>query len=203
MTVRIIESADVHPSVQIGDGTSVWDFVQIREDAVLGEECIVGRSAYIGSGVRIGRRVKIQNLALVYEPAEIGDGVFIGPAVVLTNDLRPRAINPDGTVKSGADWHAVGVTVETGASIGARSVCVAPVTIGAWSMVAAGSTVVKDVAPHALVVGTPAKQIGWVGRSGERLEQYDDGFWRCPLTGEIYEETVKGLILNPKDESLA
>ena len=93
----------------------------MREDAVLGENCIVGRGAYIGTGVVMGDNCKVQNYALVYEPAHLGDGVFIGPAVVLTNDTYPRAINPDGTLKSAHDWEPVGVTIERGASIGARA----------------------------------------------------------------------------------
>ena len=96
MTSRIAATADVDESAQIGDGSSVWHLSQIRENAVLGENCIVGRGAYIGSGVRVGKNCKIQNDALVYEPAVLEDGVFIGPAVVLTNDHFPRAVNPDG-----------------------------------------------------------------------------------------------------------
>lgn len=185
---RCAESADVASSASIGAGSSIWDLVQVRDDAVIGEQCIIGRGAYIGSGVQVGDRVKIQNLALVYEPAVLEDGVFIGPAVVLTNDLRPRSVNPDGTLKSAADWDAVGVHVRRGASIGARAVCVAPVTIGRWSMVAAGSTVTRDVPDHALVAGAPARQIGWVGRSGEKLAPAD-GRWRCPSTNETYVES--------------
>lgn len=201
MTVKIVNSADVDALAHIGKGSSIWDYVQVRENAAIGQECIVGRGAYVGAGVVIGNRVKIQNFALIYEPAVIGDGVFIGPAVVLTNDLRPRAINPDGSLKSGADWDAVGVSVDIGASIGARSVCVAPLSIGAWAMVAAGSTVVHDVPSYALVAGVPARQIGWVGRSGDRLEQYDEGRWRCASTGETYAETAEGLILENKDDT--
>ncbi len=106
----------------------------------------------------------MQNYALVYEPAELADGVFIGPAVVLTNDTYPRAVNPDLSLKSAHDWEPVGVTIGEGASIGARAVCVAPVTIGAWATVAAGAVVTKDVPDHALVVGVPARRVGWVGQ---------------------------------------
>jgi len=95
-------------------------------------------------------------------------------------------VNPDGTLKSASDWDAVGVTIRTGASIGARSVCVAPVTIGRWALVAAGSTVVKDVPDFGLVAGVPARQIGWVGKAGIRLADVGDGRWRCPQTGEEY-----------------
>ena len=135
----------VADDARIGDGSSIWHLAQVREGAVLGENCIVGRGAYIGTGVQIGNNVKIQNYALVYEPARVEDGAFIGPAVVFTNDHFPRSVNPDGSLKSGHDWEPVGVTVREGASIGARAVCVAPVTIGRWALVAAGATVVRDV----------------------------------------------------------
>lgn len=186
-SVRIDPSADVSPSAAIGTGTTVWHLAQVREDARLGVDCVVGRGAYIGSGVRIGDRCKIQNHALVYEPAELADGVFVGPAVVFTNDRHPRAITADGRLKSADDWEPVGVTVGQGASIGARAVCVAPVRVGAWAMVAAGSVVTIDVPDHALVVGVPARQIGWVGRTGHRLEQVDDTHWRSADGAEHYE----------------
>src|SRR5690606_30754331 len=140
--VRIVDSADVSPDAVIGSGSSIWHLAQVREGAQLGQNCIVGRGAYIGTGVVMGDNCKVQNYALVYEPAKLDEGVFIGPAVVLTNDTYPRAINPDGTIKSATDWLPVGVTIEKGASIGARATCVAPVTIGAWATVAAGSVVV-------------------------------------------------------------
>lgn len=120
----------------------------------------------MGTGVRIGDNVKLQNYALVYEPAELGDGVFVGPAVVLTNDRNPRSVGPEGRQKRGGDWEAVGVTVAEGASLGARSVCVAPLRIGRWAMVAAGAVVTHDVPDFGLVVGVPARRVGWVGRSG-------------------------------------
>src|SRR5699024_7924283 len=160
--VKIVESADVSPEAVVGTGSSVWHLAQVREHAKLGDNCIIGRGAYIGTGVVMEDNCKVQNYALVYEPARLADGVFIGPAVVLTNDTYPRAINPDGTQKSGDDWEPVGVTIERGASIGARATCVAPVTIGAWATVAAGAVVVKDVPSYALVAGTPARRIGWV-----------------------------------------
>ncbi|WP_346028931.1 DapH/DapD/GlmU-related protein, partial [Arthrobacter parietis] len=129
----IADSADVSDQAELGEGTKVWHLAQVRENAKLGANCIVGRGAYIGTGVSMGENSKVQNYALVYEPASLGRGVFIGPAVVLTNDTYPRSISPDGTLKSAHDWTPVGVTIEDGASIGARAVCVAPVTIGAWA----------------------------------------------------------------------
>lgn len=187
--VRVVESADVDDRAEIGEGSSVWHLAQVRENAVLGRNCVVGRGAYVGTGVRVGDNTKIQNYALVYEPAELEAGVFIGPAVVLTNDHYPRSVNPDGTLKSGHDWEPVGVTIREGASIGARSVCVAPVTIGRWALVAAGSVVVADVPDFALVVGVPARRIRWVGKAGVPLEADGDGAWVCPQTGDRYVET--------------
>lgn len=182
----VAESAQVAADVRLGPGTKVWDLVQVREGARVGANCIVGRGAYVGSGVVVGDNCKIQNHALVYEPARLGAGVFIGPAAVLTNDVHPRAVNPDGTVKRASDWEAVGVTIETGAAIGARAVCVAPVRIGAWAMVAAGAVVVRDVPEHALVAGVPARQIGWVSKSGQKLREIADGQWQCDETGQRY-----------------
>jgi acetyltransferase-like isoleucine patch superfamily enzyme len=185
-----VESADVDPDCVIPESSTVWHLAQIRRGAVLGENVIVGRGAYIGAGVRIGANSKIQNFAMVYEPAELAAGVFIGPGVVLTNDRNPRATTPVGRRKTGRDWELVGVRIGEGASIGARAVCVAPVTIGAWAMVAAGAVVVKDVPPFALVVGVPARHVGWVGRAGFPLEVVagaSDEF-SCPETGTRYRE---------------
>jgi len=182
-------SADVADSAVLGAGTRVWHLAQVREGAQLGRDCNIGRGAYIGPDVVLGDSCKIQNYALVYEPAVLGNGVFIGPAAVLTNDEFPRAANPDGSLKSADDWHAVGVRIGDGASIGARAVCIAPVTVGAWALVAAGAVVTKDVPDFALVVGVPARRIGWVGRVGKPLVQDAEGVWVCPESGERYIET--------------
>ncbi|WP_106816259.1 acyltransferase [Microbacterium timonense] len=187
-------SADVADSARLGPRTRVWHLAQIREGARLGADCNIGRGAYVGPDVVMGDSCKLQNYALVYEPARLGDGVFIGPAAVLTNDEFPRAANPDLTLKSADDWHAVGVTIGDGASIGARAVCIAPVTIGAWALVAAGAVVTKDVPPYALVVGVPARRIGWVGRIGKPLVQDGDD-WVCPESGERYVQ--EGETLRP------
>ena len=188
MAVKILPSADVDSSATLGDGSSIWHLAQIRDQVVLGANCIIGRGAYIGSGVILGDNCKVQNYALVYEPAQIGNGVFIGPAVVLTNDQFPRAINPDLSRKSGSDWDAVGVTIHDGASIGARAVCVAPVTIGKWALVAAGAVVTRDVPDFALVAGVPAKRIRWVGRAGVPLEEIGDNLFRCPQDQSTYHQ---------------
>lgn len=189
MDVVIAESAEVDPTASIGTGTTVWQLAQVRGDARVGERCIIGRGAYIDQGVTLGDDCKVQNQALVYYPAVVGNGVFLGPAVCLTNDRHPRAVTPDGVRKTASDWAPVGVTCLDGASIGARAVCVAPVTIGRWAMVAAGSVVVRDVADFALVAGSPARRVGWVGRAGVTLVPGDSaGSWVCPVTSEIYTE---------------
>ncbi len=200
-TARIAQSADVDERARIGDGAQVWHLAQVREDAVVGDGCILGRGAYIGPGVVLGKNCKVQNYALVYEPAVLEDGVFVGPAVVFTNDVFPRAVNPDGSLKSANDWHAVGVTVRRGAAIGARSVCIAPLTIGRWALIAAGSVVATDVPDFALVAGVPARRLGWVGEAGIRLEEVGDGLFRCPSTGAEYLESDG--MLSPVDELVA
>lgn len=192
MTTRppsVQDTADVAESAVIGPGTKIWHYAQVREDAQIGADSIIGRGAYIGSGVVMGDGCKVQNYALVYEPARLGPGVFIGPAVVLTNDHFPRAINADGTPKSAHDWEPVGVTILEGASIGASATCVAPLTIGRWALVGAGSVVISDVPDFALVVGSPARRVGWVGKAGVPLVADGDGSWRCPQSGDTYTET--------------
>jgi UDP-2-acetamido-3-amino-2,3-dideoxy-glucuronate N-acetyltransferase len=185
--IVVAESADVSDKAVIGDGSKIWHLAQVREQAELGVNCIVGRGAYIGTGVKMGDNCKVQNYALVYEPAVLEAGVFIGPAVVLTNDTYPRAVSPDGGLKSAHDWEPVGVTIREGASIGARAVCVAPVTIGRWATVAAGAVVAKDVPDFALMVGVPAKRHGWVGKAGFPLQRQGEN-WVCPETGATYVE---------------
>jgi UDP-2-acetamido-3-amino-2,3-dideoxy-glucuronate N-acetyltransferase len=190
LPTRLHATADIDETAQIGDGTSVWHYAQVREGATLGRDCVIGRGAYIGPGVILGDSCKVQNYGLVYEPAVLGAGVFIGPGAVLTNDLYPRAANDDLTVKSADDWHAVGVTIGDGASIGARAVCIAPVTIGRWALVAAGAVVVADVPDFALVAGVPARRLRWVGRAGVPLEpiEGDAGAFRCPTSGRTYQQ---------------
>ena len=197
---RMAESADVDERATVGDGTLVWHLAQVRENAVIGEECVIGRGAYVGPGVRVGDRCKIQNHALVYEPAILEDGVFVGPAVVFTNDEFPRAVTPTGALKTADDWEAVAVVVREGAAIGARAVCVAPVTIGRWSLVAAGAVVASDVPDFALVAGVPARRVRWVGRAGVPLEARGDGTFRCPRTGDEFTEVEGRLVEDGQGE---
>lgn len=184
---RIARSATIETGAEIGPGGSVWDLSQIRAGAVVGADCTIGRNVFIDTGVIIGNRCKIQNNALVYAPARLGDGVFIGPGAILTNDRVPRAIEPDGSRRDSEHWNAVGVVVETGASIGAGATVVAGVTVGGWAIVGAGTVVTRPVAAYALVVGNPARRIGWVGPTGARLRVESEGVLVCPDTGARFE----------------
>ena len=155
----------------------------------MGAGCTIGRGAYIGDGAVLGDNCKIQNYALVYEPAFLDQGVFVGPGAILTNDEFPRAVSPDGTVKTADDWASVGVSVGRGASIGAQAVCIAPVAIGSWAMIGAGAVVAGDVPRYALMVGVPAKRVGWVGEQGVPLEPSGGSDWTCPRSGIVYRQT--------------
>jgi len=194
MTRKIHATADVDPTAQIGNNCQIWHLSQVRERAYLDDGCIVGRGVYIGPGVTCGPNCKIQNYALVYEPAQLRAGVFIGPGATLTNDQRPRAINPDGDRKTVSDWESVGVVVEEGASIGAGAICVAPLKIGRWAMIGAGSVVIQDVLDHALMVGNPARLVGWVCRCGMPLKQETETF-ACMTCDDKYSLCEVGLSL--------
>ena len=154
----IHRTADVDPTARIGDDTKIWNNVQIREKAIIGRECIVGKSVYIDHTVIIGDRVKIQNGVSIYHGVTIEDDVFLGPHMTFTNDLYPRAFDPE--------WHVVPTMVRRGASVGANVTVVCGVELGEYSMVGAGAVVTKDVPPHALVLGNPARVAGFVSRMG-------------------------------------
>jgi len=172
-SARVHASADIEGEVAIGANTSVWHRAQIRTGARIGSGCVIGRDAYIDTGVVIGDRVKIQNRALVYHGVTVEDGVFIGPGAILTNDRFPRAITSTGDLATADDWTIGPITLRTGCSIGAGAVVVAGTDVGAYATVGAGAIVTKDVTPNALVVGNPAKRIGWMCACGERLR--DEG----------------------------
>jgi UDP-2-acetamido-3-amino-2,3-dideoxy-glucuronate N-acetyltransferase len=162
-------TAEVSPEATLGDGCRVWRQVHIRERASVGRGSSIGAGVYIGAGVRVGNNCKIQNNALLYEGLELDDGVFVGPQVCFTNDLLPRAVNPDLSLKTASDWDVGQTRVRTGASVGAHSVVITGVTIGAWALVGAGSIVTHDVPDHALVYGQPARVHGWVCLCARRL----------------------------------
>jgi acetyltransferase-like isoleucine patch superfamily enzyme len=182
---HIDADARVDAAATVGRGARVWAGATVGPDAWIGSGCVVGRAAHIDGGVRLGDRCKVQNGALVYAPAVLEEGVFVGPGAILTNDRYPRAITPEGEQVGKGDWSASGVVIRKGASIGAGAVVVAGVEIGEWAMVAAAALVDRPVAPYALVAGVPARPIGWVGRSGRRLEPSGDGLVD-PESGERY-----------------
>lgn len=193
--IQIHATADVAESAYIGDGSVIWHYAQVRENCKIGENLIIGRGVYIGNGVCIGANSKIQNYALIYEPAVLEAGVFVGPGVILTNDQYPRAVNSDGSRKSQSDWCPEGVIIREGASIGAGSICIAPVEIGEWALVAAGSIVTKNVPAFALVAGAPAKRIRWVGKAGLPLLDQGEGRFSCPKTGDQYFQRSKDTLV--------
>jgi acetyltransferase-like isoleucine patch superfamily enzyme len=166
---KIHETADVSESASIANGVRIWHNVQVRENARIGASCIIGKGAYIDANVTIGANCKIQNYALVYSGATLGDGVFIGPAAILTNDRYPRAVTPDGDLKEAGDWDHGTIVIEDGAAIGAGAVLVTGIRIGRFATIGAGSVVTHDVPPHALMIGSPAYQCGWVCRCGRPL----------------------------------
>ena len=172
--IKIHPGAEVSAEAEIGDGSIIWRNVQIREQTRLGRNCIVGQSTYIDFGVVIGNNVKIQNNASLYHGLELEDGVFVGPHVIFTNDRVPRAINPDGSLKSAEDWTVGRTRVCYGAAIGAGAVIVTGIIIGRWAMVGSGAVVTKDVPDHALVVGSPARILGYVSAKGARCETQAD-----------------------------
>ena len=152
-------TADVEEGAQVGTGTKIWHLVHVRSSAKIGAGCIIGRNVYVDAEVVIGDLVKIQNNVSVYRGVTIEDEVFVGPCAVFTNDLRPRAQNPD--------WQVTPTVVRRGASIGANATIVCGVEIGSYAMVAAGSVVTRDVAPYQLVAGNPARPRGWIDVTGQ------------------------------------
>src|SRR5436305_5228474 len=182
-------TAEVSSDAHIGVGTRIWRQVQVREYAYIGETCNIGKGVYIDANVHIGSNVKIQNHVSVFEGVTLEDGVFVGPHVCFTNDLLPRAITPDGKLKSADDWEIIPTLVKYGASIGAGSIIICGITIGEFALIGAGSVVTRDVPPHALVFGNPARQHGYVFRCARKLadviEQNGLLIGRCEICGKI------------------
>lgn len=157
--VFVHPSADVEEGAQVGAGTKIWHLAHVRNSATIGAGCVIGRNVYVDADVVIGDLVKIQNNVSVYHGVTIEDEVFVGPCVVFTNDLRPRAQNPD--------WQITPTLIKRGASLGANATIVCGTVIGEHAMVAAGSVVTKSVAPNQLVAGNPARHLGWVDEKGQ------------------------------------
>lgn len=179
-------TADVSPQAVIGPGTRIWHQAQVRERACIGENCIIGKGAYIDLDVTIGDNVKIQNGVFVYHGVTVEDGVFLGPGVILTNDKLPRAINPDGSLKSDADWKVSLTLIRRGAAVGARTVILPGVTVGEFALIGAGAVVTRDVPPHGLGYGNPARLHGYVCRCGRPLIETENHQWKCEVCHEFY-----------------
>jgi UDP-2-acetamido-3-amino-2,3-dideoxy-glucuronate N-acetyltransferase len=158
---HIDPTAIVHPEAEIGAGTQIWNWTKVRERARIGGHCVIGQCVYIDIAVTLGDECKVQNGVSIYHGVTIGHRVFVGPNATFTNDKVPRAYSPD--------WHVTPTIVEDGASIGANATIVCGVTLGAYSMIAAGAVVTRDVPPHGLVMGQPARLVDYVTISGRRL----------------------------------
>jgi len=160
--IFIHKTADVSSESKIGNGTKIWINSQIRENSEIGKNCIISKDTYIDTQVKIGNNCKIQNSVSVYQGVTIGNDVFVGPNACFTNDKVPRAFD--------SEWKITPTLVKDGVSIGANSTIVCGITIGEYSMVAAGSVVTKDVEPYSLVMGNPAKHYSYIDKIGNKIE---------------------------------
>jgi acetyltransferase-like isoleucine patch superfamily enzyme len=187
-SVKIHPSAEVSDDSKIGDNTLIWHQSQIREKTLIGVNCVLGKDVYVDIGVNIGDNVKIQNGSSIYHGTTIESGVFIGPGVIFTNDKKPRAINPDGSLKGNDDWQVGETSVLYGASIGAGAIILPGITIGRFALVGAGAVVTHNVPDHAVVIGNPARQKGFVCKCATRLElDSETGEYGCPTCDERYQ----------------
>jgi acetyltransferase-like isoleucine patch superfamily enzyme len=195
MSVRIHSTAEVSEKAEIGEGSSIWHQAQVREGVKIGKNTIIGKGVYIDAGVPIGDNVKIQNYVSVYHGVEIEDGVFVGPHVCFTNDMRPRAVNPDGSLKAADDWILSKTLIKKGAALGANSTIRCGITIGEWAMVGSGSVVTKDIPAHGLVYGNPAKLQGFVCACGEKLtkelETQAQVQLKCQMCGRTHSVSIQ------------
>jgi UDP-2-acetamido-3-amino-2,3-dideoxy-glucuronate N-acetyltransferase len=179
-------SSIVDVSAKIGPGVTIWQNTQIREMVSIGKNTVIGSNCYIGPGVIIGENCKIQNSVLIYEPAIIDNFVFIGPGVIFTNDKKPRAYNNDFSPRLKGDWEKNGVIVKNNVSIGASSTCVAPITLESFSLIGAGSLVLKSTLANSLNYGHPSKFIKWIDDFGDDLTMLENDVLRSNNDGSTY-----------------
>lgn len=184
MNYYIHESSYIDEDVSIGEGTKIWYFCHIQKGAILGKNCILGQNVNIASHVSIGNHVKIQNNVSVYEGVTLEDYVFCGPSMVFTNDLTPRSKYPKGAENYQK------TLVKYGATIGANATIVCGVTIGRFAIIGSGAVVTKNVSNHALMIGVPARQAGWVCECGQKLQE---GL-KCRDCEKMYQITENGLM---------
>lgn len=183
----------IHPTAlvethTIGDNTKVWAFTHIMKDVPIGENCNIGDNCFIESGAAVGNNVTIKNGNMLFEGITLEDGVFVGPHVFFTNDRFPRSPRlPEARLRYQThDWFAP-TRIKYGATLGAASVILPGITVGDYAMVGAGSVITKDVLPHALMVGNPARQIGWVCECGERLDFNSSTLATCKMCRKNYQ----------------
>ena len=193
---HIHPTAIVDKTATIGDGTRIWHFVHVRENAEIGKECVLADYVYVGRGVKIGNNVKLENRATVYEGVKIENNVFVGPHVTFTNDPIPRSFN--------TDWKILPTHVKEGSSIGAGTVIVCGVTIGEYTLIGAGSAVTEDMPPHALAYGNPARIRGFVCKCGRKLVEEEKRkshvLMKCLLCREEYKIPVEDYARIRKEE---
>jgi acetyltransferase-like isoleucine patch superfamily enzyme len=182
-------TAEVERGAQVGADTRIWHFVHVRSGARIGDNCTLGYNVYVDRDVVVGNNVKLQNRVSLFRGVTLEDGVFVGPHTTFTNDMYPRSITPEGRLLNHDDWPAVPTLVRYGASIGAGAVIVAGVTIGRWALVGAGAVVTEDVPEHGLVVGRPARHIGYACKCGRPLNN-GGASWTCGECGQSYELPV-------------
>ncbi len=180
-------TADVSPRATIGAGTRIWHQAQVREGAVIGTDCVLGKGAYVDTDVRIGNRCKLQNGVSVFHGFSLEDGVFVGPGAMLLNDKHPRAINPDGSLKSDEDWEVSEGVVEYGAAVGGGAVVLPGVRIGRMAVVGSGAVVTRDVPERGIVVGNPARLRGFACDCGHTLREVRSESYECPKCGRTYQ----------------
>ncbi len=180
-SIKIHSSAIVDNGAIIGSGSRIWHFTHVCAGAKIGSNASLGQNVFIGNRVQIGNQCKIQNNVSVYDDVTLEDGVFCGPSMVFTNVFNPRAfVERKDEFKS--------TLIKRGATLGANCTIICGITVGEYAFIGAGAVISKDVLPYALVVGVPAKQIGWMSRHGQRinLPLHGKGSWTCPINNEIY-----------------
>lgn len=173
------ESSYVDEECQIGEGTKIWHFSHIMSNCIIGKNCNIGQNVVVSSDVHLGNNVKIQNNVSVYTGVICEDNVFLGPSMVFTNVINPRShVSRKNEYKQ--------TIVREGASIGANATIVCGNEIGKYALIGAGSVITKNVKPYALMIGNPARQIGWISEYGQKLVFDENGIAKCPETGELY-----------------
>jgi acetyltransferase-like isoleucine patch superfamily enzyme len=189
--IYVHPTADVSAEASVGDGTKIWHQAQVREGAVIGRQCILGKGVYVDKDVRIGDSCKLQNGVLVFHGFNLEAGVFIGPGAMLLNDKHPRAVNPDGSLKSDEDWSVSQGVIEFGAAVGGGAVVLPGVRIGRMALVGSGAVVTRDVPERGIVAGNPARLRGFACDCGRPLAKSDtsggDLVYTCAHDGRTYQ----------------